>query len=545
VDNEYILFRTSIISHVFFAAVIWLGLVSSAAADPTAHSQCNQITDYKVATPNLTLLYCADGIPPDPKSMNLAIYELTATAVQALPFEIAVDRFSSDDTSWIVLKLTPNAAGAPSGMQGGKKYRLVRMPAGKDDKPVDIDTSSSAGWALNPQDTNDTKFILKSKVAFQEPSPGSLKLALHEFVGEDRQLTFTYPNNGFLSPNATLDMIKDPGDLGRIDVILDDGITDQQQVSLTLKGLVDIFGENVKVDTSSRVKLAQAPSTREAANFYFKLDYAAGVGAKPAWVFDGKVSPPIGSPIGGWQVAPDLEADIGNNSISGIKYTDTVHLGVTASRGKGLSGPLQYVLATVGPTYETDKELDRHNMLATLDFAFDFKNLYEPRKYRTIDKFTRAKADPGNATVKIQPEDIKPALFGYGVDFHTGVEGGGALVDTTQKATTGTAKIDVPTYSIARPYTQVHAFFEIGQITFDVKSVGRYLAETENTVRQLTNNTLLLIPTNGWHGYLEGNVTWTLDPTGHFAANIVYKNGFSPPTFSRVNTVQAGLLIKF
>lgn len=206
---------------------------------------------------------------------------------------------------------------------------------------------------------------------------------------------------------------------------------------------------------------------------------------------------------------------------------------------------MAYVLTTAGVTYETDKEFDRANLLGTVDFTFNFKNLYEPRKYRTIDKLQAANQDPKNAKAKVQLEDIKPALIGYGVDFHVGLEAGGALVDTTQKATTGSAKIAVPAYSIVRPRPQAHAFLEIGTVTFDVKATGRYLIETENTVQQSLNNTLKLLPLASWQGYAEGNVTWTLDPTGHFAANIVYKNGFSPPRFSRVNTVQVGLLIKF
>ena len=73
----------------------------------------------------------------------------------------------------------------------------------------------------------------------------------------------------------------------------------------------------------------------------------------------------------------------------------------------------------------------------------------------------------------------------------------------------------------------------------------RYLAPTESTVRQLPNNSLLLRPLKGWQGYAEANANWKLDPTGHLAINVSYKNGAAPPKFNRVNTVQAGLLLKF
>jgi hypothetical protein len=522
-----------------------LGFPGSVAARPAMTPQCGQATDYKVASPNLILLYCADGIPPDANALKFTIFSLGPTAIQQLPTQITWEKFSTDDKSWIVLQLG-DANTKVAILQGGKKYRLVyRPPTAAEDKTVDIDTSASVPITLSLIDTDQKIFDVKSHVAFQAPLAGSLKLTLHQYVNESREVSFTPSVTGFLPLNASKTDISDPGDLGRIRITLDEGITGPQQISLELQGLVDIFNQKVKVDPSARIKLSKAPATREAAYYYFKVDYAAGVGAKPAWVFDGKVAPPIGSLVAGWQFAPDLEADIGNSSISGIKYTDIIHLGVTASRGRRVNDILEYVLTTIGPTYETDKEFNRENLLGTVDFAFNFKNLYEPRKYRTIDKFKKIKDDPKNATAKVQIEDIKPALFGYGLDFHAGVEGGGALVDTTQKATTGSATITVPTYSIFRPYPEIHAFLEVGTVTFDVKVIGRNLVETENTVRQLSNGSLLLRPLNGWQAYAEGNITWTLDPSGHFAANIVYKNGFSPPLFNRVNTVQAGLLIKF
>jgi len=524
-------------------ALVGFGGTRAAAAD--AEPNCGQITEYKIAGPNLILLYCADGIPPNPNALAFTAFSLNSTSIQPLPFKITSERFSSDDASWVVLKLEANAGTKPDGLEGGKKYRLAYRTPSSEDKTVDVDTSPSATIALSPLDTDQKIFTLKSHVAFLAPKPGGLELVVREYIGGDEKPSFDYSRTGFLPAKASTSDISDPGDLGRMQITLTDGITGRQQVAMSVEGLSGILGQAIKIDPSARVKLAQAPSTRDASYYYFKIDYAGGVGAKPAWVFDGKVAPPIGALFWGWQLAPDLEANIGSGTLSGIKYTDTVDIGGTASRGTRGGGILAYVLTTAGVTYETDKEFDRANLLGTVDFTFNFKNLYEPRKYRTIDKLQAANQDPKNAKAKVQLEDIKPALIGYGVDFHVGLEAGGALVDTTQKATTGSAKIAVPAYSIVRPRPQAHAFLEIGTVTFDVKATGRYLIETENTVQQSLNNTLKLLPLANWQGYAEGNVTWTLDPTGHFAANIVYKNGFSPPRFGRVNTVQVGLLIKF
>ncbi len=39
--------------------------------------------------------------------------------------------------------------------------------------------------------------------------------------------------------------------------------------------------------------------------------------------------------------------------------------------------------------------------------------------------------------------------------------------------------------------------------------------------------------------------TYTFDSQGHFALNLVLKDGFAPPTYKRVNAVQGGLLLKY
>jgi hypothetical protein len=51
--------------------------------------------------------------------------------------------------------------------------------------------------------------------------------------------------------------------------------------------------------------------------------------------------------------------------------------------------------------------------------------------------------------------------------------------------------------------------------------------------------------TSRWYGYAVVNGSWNLDPVGHFALTLAYKNGFAPPVFSRVNTVQAGITLKY
>jgi hypothetical protein len=311
-----------------------------------------------VASSHIILLYCADGIPPSPNALKFTIFSLDPTAIQPLAFQITSERFSADDISWIILQLDS----ATLALQGGKKYRLVyRPPDASEDKTIDVDTSPTAPLTLRTIDTDQRIFDLKSHVAFQVPKPGARQVTLHQFAGESDDLSVTsYSETGFLPLHASTEQIRmiDPGDLGRLRITLSQGITGSQQIAIELKGMVDIFGQETKVDPGSRVKLSQAPSTRDAAYCYFKVDYAAGVDAKPAWVFDGKIAPPIGRPFGGWQFAPDLEADIGSNAISGIKYTDTVDLGATASRGERIDSFLEYVYMTAGTIQYAGSEVE-------------------------------------------------------------------------------------------------------------------------------------------------------------------------------------------
>jgi hypothetical protein len=69
-------------SFCLFIAVVGFGFVGSAAADAAASPKCNQVTDYKVASPRIILLYCADGIPPGENVLKFTIFSLDPTAIQ-------------------------------------------------------------------------------------------------------------------------------------------------------------------------------------------------------------------------------------------------------------------------------------------------------------------------------------------------------------------------------------------------------------------------------------------------------------------------------
>ncbi len=332
-------------------------------------------------------------------------------------------------------------------------------------------------------------------------------------------------------------------EVGHVTVVLDNSLHGNfaaLELPLGLDGLLDIFGNKLSIDPKSKFKSQKAPSTKDAAQWYFNLNYAGGVGSKPAWAADVKIAPQLGPLEKGFQISPLVTADIGHNTISGITYTDTIDLGVSAARVfMTRSNVLQEILFTPGATYETDREFDRDNLLATTDFRFNFAHLYSPQSARSLQQFVKdLKNNPS-----LTPDQEPLPFLGYALDFHIGTETGGSLVDTTVKATTGGATQTLPTYSIARLVPQIHGQLQLGPVSFDYTGVERYLATTENTVLQLQNNHLLLEHVTGWKPYGVLAATFKPDQTGHLGITLTYKDGFAPPKFQRVNTVQVGVLL--
>jgi len=77
--------------------------------------------------------------------------------------------------------------------------------------------------------------------------------------------------------------------------------------------LVDFTGKAVKLDSKSQLVPEKAPPNKDASNYYINFNYAAGKGAKPGWVLDGKVAPVVGKLYYGYQISPSASADVGQN----------------------------------------------------------------------------------------------------------------------------------------------------------------------------------------------------------------------------------------
>jgi hypothetical protein len=299
-----------------------------------------------------------------------------------------------------------------------------------------------------------------------------------------------------------------------------------------------------------------SPAAKSAANFYADVNLAAATGASFAWGLDGKLSEytrPIlkGSPA--YITWLSATADTGHNTsnVKGQVYTDTIDWTLPLSYPfTHASGPRFEAIASLAPDYETDIEFDRKNMLVAGDLVWNFATLYQPQNKRT----------PAQNGALVNYPNPALARFGYVLQFHTGFEAGGALIDTVQKASSGIAKITVPAYSIARAVPQITGNIQwiparrLGLLTFDDTIAGRYLFDTENIVKQYpipaagtkpATVGLRLLPLDGWKAYNCLVSTWNPPQTANFGVTVTYDDGFNAPKFTRVNSVTVGVTIAY
>jgi hypothetical protein len=266
----------------------------------------------------------------------------------------------------------------------------------------------------------------------------------------------------------------------------------------------------------------------------------------------------------GFAIGPSATANVGGNKVPGQTYTDSIDLGGTIQRyfQPGTSSrkpaksqsvfrrdldsvlPLLALNATV--TYETDKKFDRENLLGAASVKYYFAHSNNSQAIQTLRAYYK-KIGPlsDDDAAKVQLADIRVPSFGYEFDFHTGIEAGRAIQDKTVTASSGKASLILPEYSIFRVVPQVHGILQFWKISTETTVVGRYLLATENTVLQTKNNALYLEHLQTWRALCTATATYADSSAGHIGLTIKYTNGFDAPTFARVNSIQAGLLIKY
>jgi len=516
------------------------------------------VSDYKVAAPTLVAVLCDEDDVSDLVGTG-KLYDWPGSLNTPLPADIRVTPYP-EAIQWLILELKPLASSAPFSLQLGKKYKVVLAlhrsteALAPDVAPTTFDLEMTntvpMGAALSLSEQGKWEFV--SHLAYKSGPEGPCTLQVEDFNGMTESLkaggcrvAAAIPDTKKVTSAADLARLVDtPENLGSFELVLDSNKA-TQQLPFAVPGLLDIFGQPVKIDSKSQIVPEKAPASKDSSSYYVNLNYAAGKGSKPGWVLDGKIAPVIGELVHGYQVMPTATVDVGQNQVSNLKYADTINFGLSFGHMYKPNKVLQGLLFRPGVAYESDKEFDRHNLLATPDLLFRFVNLYNPRQRRSARKFAH-EADIAKANkIPWTRANSKPVLWGYVLDFHTGMELGGALKDSTVKASIGKATQQLPSYHIARVVPIAHALLEIGRFSIDALGTARYLTTVENTVLERPDHTLFLKRLHGWNAFGVISGSWNFDPAGHFAFTVAYKDGFSPPKFSRVNTVQSGITIKY
>lgn len=357
-----------------------------------------------------------------------------------------------------------------------------------------------------------------------------------------------------------LDQVTNPAGLGALHLCLDYALVwrqnsftiDPASSNAMLAGITvdsSLFPQSpaappVQFADSAAFSPQAGPTSKSDAVFYANLQIAAGTGAAGAWGLDGKVAW-FDVPFlrGSWTLA-SATANTGNNTsnITGSTYTDTIDWTLPGSWAHSIwtkKAPTTLTLIA-SPDYETDREFDRQNFLFSGDTIWTARKLYQPQSYRSksTDGTMPKYGDPGYAST------------GYELEFHAGVESGGALIVTTAQNTKKTQSIKVPTYQIERVVPQIHGLFQesigrFGLLSFDSVLKSRYLFCNENTVRQSASGLLSIKEVSGWKAIETLTSTWNPPKNSNVGLTVTYKDGFDAPKFARVNSVLVGVLIQF
>lgn len=518
-------------------------------------ADCTADDHYKIVSAGIVLVQCTEDVGGHTGTGQLI------PADNPLPQATASVVSYRGARQWLLVTLTPSKPGSDL-LLPGKKYRLVfTLSPSQSAPPVPTTVNLSVDSAITVNVVRSagvqTQYEFASHVSYSQGPNGACTLLTENFDRSTRKHDATCKLTAPLAATITAETLQrdvhDPDDIGSLFITLSNELA-TQELPFAVPGLLDVFGSAVKIDTKAQLAQGKAPASKDVANYYFNFNHSAATGSKPAWTLNGKVAPPLGGLHAGFQFIPLASADVGQNTISGIKYADTIDFGGSFSRIFRFDTFLRGLLVTPGVTYETDKELDRHNLMGTPDLKYYFAHLYRTQRQRTLEQYARDVATaqctaippiPNCTPIPWSIQNAKPALWGYSLDFHTGAEVGGSLIDTVVKASVGNATQALPTYNIARFVPIVHSLLELQRFSIDGTFTPRYLAATENTVFEAKDHSLRLATVQGWRAYGVLAAAYNLDPSGRFALTISYKDGFSPPRFQRINTVQTGLTFKY
>jgi hypothetical protein len=531
---------------------------STAPVSVGASAPCS-VADYKVLTPYAVALRCK--VPPTDRPDSGVLVETTKAAVTQIASGVTVTA-PVISHEWLIISWPATPA---SILHAKRTYSLTlnygQAASGTTPPPlvVAIDTSETVTLsAAAPSAPLDFRVVSHLAFANDQNAVSMLKLDLVK----PGDLTHTFRDCRIPIKNVPDKPYQVDAQCSQLTAPFGTTPTNNElaQLDLSLVGILNlrlrtlpgtpitpsalpvnvVLGGHPSFDPKSRFARQNAPASKDAAHIYLNGNYTAGVGTAPAWTLNSKYNP-ILLLAGRFTVGPLLTTDIGNNTITGQTYANTIDLGATGTAIYRPGGALPSLAFTPGVTYETDRQFNRDNLLATIDTQEFFAHLYNTQQTKSFEKFRLLLQADSSAKLT----DVKTPALGYALDFHAGLETGSALVDTTVKASKGPAVATLPRYGIFRVVPQVHGLLQLSRLSIDELFAGRYVALTENTIVETADHALYLKHIEGWKALSTLTNTFALDTQGNLNLSVTYKSGFAPPNYKRVNAVQAGLTIKY
>lgn len=527
--------RTTLLALVLGVAAPLLLLAQPKPA--TVEFPC-KLTDYRIPQPNTVAVRC-DGVSITNFTADTALYKLQDESVVYPAVQSIEKAGSGPDASAFWLKFSLNQS-----LQPGQDYELrfsgsyqIQRPG--NDTPV-IEHFSATRFRFSTRPDLAVRSVkgrpgqkLSSHFAMQV-SAGA-KLIDHSNNNAEYRLEAASPDPNDYDAMGQILLVPAPSSLGQ---------------KIEVQGIADVFGQTPLVKTSKPAPPPAAPKSKDAAAWYFNFAHQAGVGITPSWIANIKVAPVLGGLPAGFFIAPSLNVDVGQGQVGQTKTNDLINpkLGVTRLV-RTQAAILEAVRFASALSYETNRKSDKRNILFDGDSRIYFKALENTKAQRSQDAFLKARLQD----LKILPQDVPKARFGYSIQLFLGIEIGSSLTDNTVKSSDKSSQVTVPQYAIRRLRPHFSDTFEFWNFTVSVSVYPRYLFSAENVTREndtpqpngKSKKTIVLHRASGWRPYGECSINYALDPAGHYAINTIYKLGSQPPNFDRANVFQSGILIRF
>jgi len=546
---------------------------------------CETRIDLTVASKNIAWLTCDGGL----RGLEADAVLFDVSGRDDDPTASAV-RIAGTVTIRILpnMQLKYSEVRFPSDLQGGKSYVLKILPVDISKVlPVDL-TSGADGWApiyisfstksttvlSNSKDPLElgANFFLASDIGLQTCT--SQKPTIQEIL----PLLNPRPHNAILqrsslnlpneADNATTSCqppVSDPETLkpqfnpphvGQAFIRMRDNKFYQAKAQLNVKGVYDIFGQEVSVPKEKqKITLKDLPKGKDDATYYLQFSDQASPGSKPTWALDTKAAPVFAAEYRSFSPILNLVANVG---FGNVKSPNTITLGAGLTR-LFFTGNRTLQAVRFSPTlnFETDRTFDKErNLIVSPDFRFYVPFLNNKRDLRSRRHYVAAIAKKSQSEIaKIDPADpMFRKYWGFFTQVWVGMETGGSLISPTVQTQDKTSSVLVPSYGIARFHPRLQTNFELWRFTLDLSVTSRFIGITEYVGRVVSTtnpatgakkNLTILDPVYGWRGYGELSLAFALDQSSHINFTTTYKRGSAPPTFDKVDVVQTGITLKY